>query len=150
MKAQFGLHELAIEDALLGGQRPNSKNTATHCSRCCDLRESSARMHAGELDISSAQYVLSCRRNSEKGFMEVRAAANVSRSCCVTVPVMCSTRSWMQWWTVLSGPGEAEGDWRSLEERIFASDSSARAHPGALRTQAEAWLVKHAPARSWS
>lgn len=77
MKAEFNLHELAVEDAARGHQRPKIEEygdclfTVVHT---VDLEGD--RLVTGELAIFAGKnYVLSVRRDATKGFMGVRARA---------------------------------------------------------------------------
>jgi magnesium transporter len=77
MKAEFNLHELAVEDAARGHQRPKIEEygdclfTVVHT---VDL--DGDRLVTGELAIFAGKnYVLSVRRDATKGFMGVRARA---------------------------------------------------------------------------
>lgn len=74
MKAQFGLHELAVEDALVGQQRPKLEEYGDALFTVVKTAELSAgELHIGELDIfTGPNYILSSRNHSERGFMEVR------------------------------------------------------------------------------
>jgi len=148
MKAQFGLHELAIEDALLGGQRPKLEEYGDSLFTVLQTFEIlSGELHAGELDIFvGPNYVLSCRRNSEKGFMEVRAR-------CEREPQLLRHGSGYVLYALMDAVVDRyfpvleklEGDLESLEERIFASDSSARANIQALyELKQKLGVVKHA------
>lgn len=75
MKADFGLHELAVEDALLGQQRPKLEEYGDSLFVVLKTVELGPEgLHEGELDVFvGPNYVLSSRRHTEKGFMEVRA-----------------------------------------------------------------------------
>lgn len=77
MKEEFNLHELAVEDAARGHQRPKIEEygdclfTVVHT---VDLEGD--RLVTGELAIfAGSNYVLSVRRDATKGFMGVRARA---------------------------------------------------------------------------
>ncbi|MGO4477593.1 magnesium/cobalt transporter CorA [Massilia sp. 2TAF26] len=77
MKEEFGLHELAVEDAARGHQRPkieeygDSLFTIVHT---VDLEGDA--LVTGELAIfAGPNYVLSARRDAVKGFLGVRARA---------------------------------------------------------------------------
>ena len=77
MKEEFNLHELAVEDAARGHQRPkieeygDSLFTVVHT---VDLEGD--RLVTGELAIfAGPNYVLSVRRDAAKGFLGVRARA---------------------------------------------------------------------------
>jgi magnesium transporter len=74
MKAEFGLHELAVEDALLGQQRPKLEEYGDSLFTVLKTIElTDGELNVGELDIFvGPNYVLSSRSHSERGFMEVR------------------------------------------------------------------------------
>jgi magnesium transporter len=148
MKAQFGLHELAVEDALVGGQRPKLEEYGDSLFTVVQTFEFlGGDLHAGELDIfAGPNYVLSCRRNSEKGFMEVRAR-------CEREPQLLRHGSGYVLYALMDAVVDRyfpvleklEGDLEALEERIFANDSSARANIQALyELKQKLGIVKHA------
>src|SRR5215813_6505203 len=75
MQHEFNLHELALEDARMGHQRPkieeygDSLFVVLHMIEIVDNE-----LHVGEVDIFvGPNYVLSVRNQAEKGFREVRA-----------------------------------------------------------------------------
>ncbi|MES2832050.1 MAG: magnesium/cobalt transporter CorA [Pseudomonadota bacterium] len=75
MSEEFGLHELAVEDAANGNQRPkieeygDSLFAVVHTIELVD-----GEMVVGELDIFvGPNYVLSTRSKSQRGFTQVRA-----------------------------------------------------------------------------
>ncbi len=74
MQAEFGLHELAVEDARHGHQRPkieefgNSLFVVLHNPELAD-----DTLHVGEVDIFvGPNYILSVRNGVEQGFVAVR------------------------------------------------------------------------------
>ncbi|MGI4850132.1 MAG: magnesium/cobalt transporter CorA [Janthinobacterium lividum] len=78
MQAEFGLHELAVEDAMVGHQRPkieeyrNSLFTVLHTA---EIRGegADAELNIGEIDIFvGSNFVLSVRNRCMQGFKEVR------------------------------------------------------------------------------
>ncbi len=77
MKEEFGLHELAVEDALRGHQRPKVEEYGDSLFvvvRTVELEGEG--IHVGEVDIFVAHnYVLSVRNNVNRGFLGVRARA---------------------------------------------------------------------------
>ena len=77
MKEEFGLHELAVEDAARGNQRPKIEEYGDSLFvvvRTVELVGD--QIHEGELDIFVAHnYVLSARNNVNLGFLGVRARA---------------------------------------------------------------------------
>ena len=79
MREQFGLHELAIEDALHGHQRPKVDEygdcvfTVMHT---LELTEPSGEIVDGEMNIFVGKdYVLSVRKRAREGFRDVRLRA---------------------------------------------------------------------------
>ena len=77
MKEEFGLHELAVEDAQRGNQRPKIEEYGDSLFvvvRTVEL--DGLELNEGELDIFVADnYVLSVRNNVNLGFLGVRARA---------------------------------------------------------------------------
>ena len=77
MRDEFGLHELAVEDAHHGHQRPkieeygDSLFAALHT---VELKEE--ELSLGEVNIFvGPNYILSIRRRTERGFASIRARA---------------------------------------------------------------------------
>jgi magnesium transporter len=74
MQEEFGLHELAVEDALTGHQRPKIEeygNTLVAVVQIPELKGDEVVL--GEVDIFVGRnYVLSVRHRTEHGFQEVR------------------------------------------------------------------------------
>ncbi|WP_028100710.1 magnesium/cobalt transporter CorA [Pseudoduganella violaceinigra] len=77
MQEEFGLHELAVEDAGRGQQRPKIEEYGDSLFvvvKMLELRE--GELHLGEVDIFvGPNYVLSTRSNSTQDFLGVRARA---------------------------------------------------------------------------
>lgn len=77
VQRQFGLHELAVEDALQGHQRPKIQeygDSLFFVVPMVDLVQGELRM--GEVDVFvGPHYVVSVRNRSEQGFLGVRARA---------------------------------------------------------------------------
>jgi magnesium transporter len=77
MQEEFGLHELAVEDAGRGQQRPKIEEYGDSLFvvvKMLEMREE--ELHVGEVDIFvGPNYVLSNRSNSTKDFLGVRARA---------------------------------------------------------------------------
>jgi len=74
MKDEFGLHELAVEDARYGHQRPKIEEYGDSLFAVMHLIEPSAGdLSAGEVDVFVGRnYVLSVRNRSTLGFLGVR------------------------------------------------------------------------------
>jgi magnesium transporter len=77
MREQFGLHELAVEDARHGHQRPKIEEYGDSLFVVMHTVEVAGdELKAGELDaFVGRNYVLSVRQGTERGFVEVRARA---------------------------------------------------------------------------
>jgi magnesium transporter len=75
MREEFGLHELAVEDARQGHQRPKIEEYGDSLFAVMQTVESrESELEVGEVAVFiGPNYILSVRRHSEKGFIEVRA-----------------------------------------------------------------------------
>ena len=75
LEAQFGLHELAIEDASVGHQRPKVEEYGDSVFAVLHMIEIvNDELVVGEVDIfAGPNYILTVRNRAEKGFTEVRA-----------------------------------------------------------------------------
>ena len=75
MREEFGLHELAVEDARHGHQRPKIEeygNSLFAVLQTIEIKDGEPRH--GEVDIFvGPNYVLSVRLKTERGFADVRA-----------------------------------------------------------------------------
>jgi magnesium transporter len=147
MQEQFGLHELAVEDAVLGKQRPKLEEYGDALLAVLQTLE----IHDGELRIgemyifAGPNYVLSSRRNSEKGFTEVRARTERE-------PELLRHGSGYVLYALMDAVVDRyvpvlealESELETLEERIFTS-GSARANIQALyELKQKLGVVKHA------
>ncbi len=77
MKEEFDLHELAVEDALHGHQRPKIEEYGASLFSVLHLIEKMPdtrnEIIVGEVDVFAGRnFVLSIRNRSQKGFLEVR------------------------------------------------------------------------------
>jgi magnesium transporter len=77
MQEEFGLHELAVEDALRGHQRPKIEEYGNSLFVVLQTVELNGdELSCGELAVFvGPNYVLSVRRDSSQGFLGVRARA---------------------------------------------------------------------------
>jgi magnesium transporter len=78
MQEEFGLHELAVEDARHGHQRPKIEEYGDSVFAVMHTVELHAtdELKVGEVDVFVGRnYVLSVRRGTERGFQNVRARA---------------------------------------------------------------------------
>ncbi|HEX2667796.1 MAG TPA: magnesium/cobalt transporter CorA [Gammaproteobacteria bacterium] len=148
MQQQFGLHELAVEDTLAGSQRPKLEEYGDSLFTVLQTIEMvEGDLHVGELYIFvGPNYVLSCRRKSEKGFMDVRAR-------CEREPHLLRHGSGYVLYALMDAAVDRyfpmlerlEGELDVLEERIFSKDASARANIESLYgLKQRLGIVKHA------
>lgn len=77
MQDEFSLHELAVEDALRGHQRPKIEEYGDSLFAVVQTVElTDGELTVGEIDIFAGRnYVLSVRNHSSQGFLGVRARA---------------------------------------------------------------------------
>jgi len=77
MQEEFGLHELAVEDALRGHQRPKLEEYGDSLFVVVQIVELAGdELNIGQLAVFAGQnYVLSVRRDANQGFLGVRARA---------------------------------------------------------------------------
>jgi len=74
MQEEFGLHELAVEDARHGHQRPKIEEYADSLFVVLSTIEVAGdELHAGEMDVFVGKnYILTVRQRTERGFQDVR------------------------------------------------------------------------------
>jgi len=94
MQEEFDLHELAVEDACHGHQRPKIEEYGDTLFVVMTLPESrQGELENGEVAVFvGPNFVLSVRNNSQQGFWACATAASASPTCCATAPASCSTR----------------------------------------------------------
>ena len=134
MKTEFGLHELAVEDALMGHQRPKLEEYGDSLFAVLKTIELvNGELHEGELDIfAGPNYILSSRSHTEKGFMEVRTR-------CEREPHLLKHGSGYVLYALMDAAVDRyfpvlevlETELEDIEERIFTG-GSARANIEAL------------------
>jgi magnesium transporter len=74
MQEEFGLHELAVEDAQHGHQRPKLEEYGESLFVVLHMIEPTDELNVGEIAIFVGRnYVLSVRRRAQRGFTDVRA-----------------------------------------------------------------------------
>ncbi len=75
MQEEFGLHELAVEDAQHGHQRPKIEEYADSLFVVLSTIEVAGdELHAGEMNVFVGKnYILTVRHRTERGFQDVRA-----------------------------------------------------------------------------
>ena len=150
MAQEFGLHELAVEDARHGHQRPKIDeygNSLFAVLHVIELRGD--EVHKGEIDIFvGPNYILSVRQRTEHGFGEVRARAE-------NEPDLLKHGSGFVLYALMDNIVDRyfplvdalEVELEKIEERIFEGEpgESARANIKALYTlKHKGMTVRHA------
>jgi magnesium transporter len=73
LQEEFGLHELAVEDAQKGHQRPKIEEYGSSLFVVMKLVEIAGELQTGEVAVFvGPQYIISVRRDAQLGFTEVR------------------------------------------------------------------------------
>jgi magnesium transporter len=147
LEQQFGLHELAIEDASRGHQRPKIEEYGDSLFVVLHMIEIVGdELVVGEVDIfAGPNYVLSVRNRAEKGFAEVRAR-------CEREPDLLRLGSGFVLYALMDAVVDRyfpvmdalESELERLEERMF-SGGTARANIEAMYALKQKLMVlKHA------
>lgn len=94
MQEEFGLHDLAVEDARKGLQRPKIEEYGDTLFVVMHLVEpAGGDLQVGELAVFVGHnFVLSVRTRSQLGFLGCASAASVSPCCCAWARALCSMR----------------------------------------------------------
>src|SRR6187200_3581301 len=126
MQAQFGLHELAVEDAQNGHQRPKIEDYGDSLFVVLHLLEpESDGLRVGEVDVfAGPNYILTIRSHAEKGFQSVRAR-------CESEPELLRLGSGYVLYALIDAVVDryfplldhVETELEAIEDRIFAGGS---------------------------
>lgn len=149
MSKEFDLHELALEDARHGHQRPKIEEYGTELFTVMHVLEVAGdELRVGEVNVfTGPNYVLSVRNRTEQGFLGVRAR-------CEREPELLSHGSGYVLYALMDAVVDRyfpvldaiEAELEAVEERIFAN-TSARANIEALYyVKQKLTTVKHATA----
>ncbi len=147
MQREFGLHELAIEDAHHGHQRPKLDEYGDSLFAVMHIIEvAGEELRIGEMDVFVGKnYVLSARSHSEQGFANVRAR-------CEREPHLLKQGAGFVLYALMDAVVDRyfpviellEDELEGVEERIFAG-SPARANIEALYAiKRKLMVLKHA------
>jgi magnesium transporter len=150
MQKSFDLHPLAVEDALVGHQRPKVEEYGDSLFAVLHLVEpAEGDYRIGELAIfAGAHYVLSARSRSQKGFSEVRARCEREPKLLRQGPgfVLYALTDAVvdRYFPILDA---LEDDLDVIEQRIFAPEGAPRANIESLYALKQRLMVmKHAVA----
>jgi magnesium transporter len=147
MSRQFDLHELSVEDARHGHQRPKIEEYGDELFVVLHVVESAGdELHVGEVNIfTGPDFVLSIRNRTEQGFLGVRAR-------CEREPELLRNGSGYVLYALMDAVVDRyfpvvdaiETELEAIEERIFAN-SSPRANIEALYyVKQKVTTMKHA------
>ena len=148
MKQQFGLHELAVEDAQHGHQRPKIEEYGDSLFAALHMIEPEGdELRVGELDIFVGRnYVLSVRHRAEQGFVNVRQRSErephlLKHGSAFVLYALIDTVV-DRYFPVLDS---VEDQLEQIEERIFDETMPARANIESLYgIKQKLMLLKHA------
>jgi len=132
MQEEFGLHELAVEDAQHGHQRPKVEEYGDSLFVVMHLVEPSEAgeqcIHVGEVDVFVGRnYVLSVRNRSRQGFLGVRER-------CEREPGLLKNGAGFVLYALMDAVVDRyfpvidalEDELESIEQQIFAQSGAAR------------------------
>jgi magnesium transporter len=150
LRQLLGLHPLAVEDARNGHQRPKIEDYGDSLFAVMQIIEpNGAELRVGEVAVFAGRsYVVSVRSHAERGFQEVRAR-------CEREPELLRLGSGFVLYALADAVVDRyfpvldllEAELESVEERIFAGNSSPRVNIEALyELKNRLMIVKHAVA----
>ena len=147
MQRQFGLHELAVEDARHGHQRPKLEEYGDELFAVLHVLELAGdEIHVGEVNIfTGPNFVLSVRNRTEQGFLGVRAR-------CEREPELLKHGSGYVLYALMDAVVDRyfpvlnaiETELESLEERIFSGKSPRDNIESMYYVKQKLMTVKHA------
>jgi magnesium transporter len=148
MQKSFDLHPLAVEDALVGHQRPKVEEYGDSLFAVLHLVEpAEGEYRVGELAIfAGSHYILSARSRAQKGFSEVRARCEREPKLLRQGPgfVLYALTDAVvdRYFPILDG---LEDELDGIEQRIFAPEGAPRANIESLYALKQRLMVmKHA------
>jgi magnesium transporter len=147
MQRQFGLHELAVEDASHGHQRPKLEEYGDSLFAVVHTVEAAGdELNVGELSIfAGSNYLLSVRNRTEQGFTNVRHRAEREPhllklgSGFVLYALIDTVVD--RYFPVLE---DLEGELERLEERMFAGTPSRESVESLYALKQKLMTLKHA------
>jgi magnesium transporter len=147
MQAEFGLHELAVDDAQTGHQRPKIEEYGNSLFVVLHTVELDGKaLRVGEVDIfAGPNYVLSVRSRSKRGFAEVRAR-------CESEPELLRHGSGFVLYALMDVVVERyfpvlealETEFENLEEQIFAGGLARRNIEALYALKQKLMVLRHA------
>lgn len=147
MQTEFRLHELAVEDAMHGHQRPKIEeygDSLFAVVHTIEMRD--GELSVGELDIFVEEnYVLSARSRSEQGFLGVRAR-------CEREPHLLRQGSAFVFYALMDAVVDRyfpvmdalESELETIEEQIFVKGSERANIERLYQLKRKVMVLKHA------
>jgi magnesium transporter len=149
MSREFKLHELSVEDARHGHQRPKIEEYGTEIFAVLHVVEIKGdELHVGEVDVfTGPNYVLSVRNRTEQGFLGVRAR-------CEREPELLRHGSGYVLYALMDAVVDRyfpvldaiETELEAIEERIFANTSARDNIEALYYVKQKVTTLKHATA----
>ena len=149
MQRQFGLHELAVEDARHGHQRPKLEEYGDELFAVLHVLEIAGdEIHAGEVNIfTGPNFVLSVRNRTKQDFLGVRAR-------CEREPELLRHGSGYVLYALMDAVVDryfpvldaVEAELEALEEKIFSGKSSRDNIEAIYYIRQKLMTLKHAAA----
>ncbi|PKO56904.1 MAG: magnesium and cobalt transport protein CorA [Betaproteobacteria bacterium HGW-Betaproteobacteria-21] len=147
MAAEFGLHELAVEDANHGRQRPKVEEYDDEVFAVMHLvEEKEGKLQVGEVHaFVGRNYILSVRNRSDQNFLGVRAR-------CEREPKMLAKGSGYVLYALMDAVVDRyfplieklETDLEAMEERIFTKGAARTNIRRLYRLKRKVTVLKHA------
>ncbi len=147
MKAEFALHELAVEDADHGHQRPKVEEYDDEVFAVMHLiEEHEGTLEVGEVHVFvGANYILSVRNRSQQDFLGVRAR-------CEREPKMLAKGAGYVLYALMDAVVDRyfpliekfESELEALEERIFTKGAARSTIRRLYRLKRKVGVLKHA------
>jgi magnesium transporter len=147
MQVEFGLHELAVDDAQTGHQRPKIEEYGNSLFVVLHTVELDGKaLRVGEVDIfAGPNYVLSVRSRTKRGFAEVRAR-------CESEPELLRHGSGFVLYALMDVVVERyfpvlealETEFENLEEQIFAGGLARRNIEALYGLKQKLMVLRHA------
>ena len=149
MRGQFDLHELAVEDALHGHQRPKVEeygDCVFVVMHTLELTEPNGDIHDGEVNIFvGSDYIVSVRKRTRQGFAEVRKRAEREPELLKEGPgyvlYMLIDTIVDRYFPVMDA---LEDKLETIEERIFREDAGRSAIEALYALKRQLVVIRHA------
>ncbi len=147
MREEFSLHELAVDDALHGHQRPKIEEYGDSLFAVLQsIEPREGELQVGEVDIFvGTNYILSVRKQSERGFADVRARSerepHLLKFGAAYVFYALIDKVVDRYFPVLD---ELETELEAIEEQIFVKNQARSNIEALYELKSKLMTLKHA------